>query len=110
MHKRAFDSQDNEIANHAQTIDQTQHIQIVRKKIADERGVPPFVIFGDKALQEMSYYFPESLEEFSKISGVRSGGLKWAICFSSAALIYILNPSIKDLSLSFSTVGFLIKY
>ena len=44
----------------------------LRKEIADEEKVPPFVIFGDKALQEMAYYFPQDKESFGGIAGVGS--------------------------------------
>ena len=46
------------------------HLRLLRKKIADAKGVPPFVIFGDIALQQMAYYFPQSQENFSRVSGV----------------------------------------
>ncbi len=42
----------------------------LRKEIADERGVPAFVIFGDVSLQEMSKKLPTTKEEFTDISGV----------------------------------------
>jgi ATP-dependent DNA helicase RecQ len=42
----------------------------LRKKIADEKNVPPFVIFGDQSLIEMASYFPQSKENFSRIFGV----------------------------------------
>jgi ATP-dependent DNA helicase RecQ len=42
----------------------------LRKKLAEDAGVPPFVIFGDVSLREMAYYFPSDLKSFSKISGV----------------------------------------
>ncbi len=42
----------------------------LRKELADERGVPAFVIFGDVALQEMAKQLPTTKEEFAKISGV----------------------------------------
>jgi len=45
----------------------------LRKLKADESNVPPFIIFGDKTLQEMAYYFPSNNEELLEISGV---GLK----------------------------------
>jgi len=45
-------------------------LRALRKRIADEKSIPPFMIFGDRALQEMSYYLPQDLEGFSKISGV----------------------------------------
>jgi ATP-dependent DNA helicase RecQ len=45
-------------------------LRALRKKQADEENVPPFVIFGDKALQEMAYYLPGDKDAFSDISGV----------------------------------------
>jgi len=41
-----------------------------RKELADEAGVPPYVIFSDKTLVEMSAYYPQSLESVLKMSGV----------------------------------------
>jgi ATP-dependent DNA helicase RecQ len=41
-----------------------------RKELADEAGVPPYVIFSDKTLVEMSGYFPQSRESLLNISGV----------------------------------------
>lgn len=51
-----------------------ERLRELRKKIADEKGVPAFVIFSDSSLQEMAYYFPCSKESFLKINGV--GGVK----------------------------------
>ena len=45
-------------------------LKSLRKKIADERKVPAFVIFGDKSLHAMSYQKPRNLEEFTNITGV----------------------------------------
>jgi ATP-dependent DNA helicase RecQ len=41
-----------------------------RKKLADKSGVPPFVIFTDKALVEMAAFFPQSSENLLDIHGV----------------------------------------
>ena len=41
-----------------------------RKKLADDRNVPPYVIFSDVSLQEMSYYLPRSSASFARINGV----------------------------------------
>ena len=41
-----------------------------RKELADESGVPPFVIFADKTLVEMATYFPQSGENFLNIHGI----------------------------------------
>lgn len=42
----------------------------LRKKIADEENVPPFVVFADAALKEMSRYFPVSKDMMLNIKGV----------------------------------------
>ncbi len=41
-----------------------------RKELADQAGVPPYVIFSDRTLIEMASYFPQSLEKLHDISGV----------------------------------------
>jgi ATP-dependent DNA helicase RecQ len=45
-------------------------LRILRKGLADQKNVPPFVIFSDVSLREMSHYFPLSLDSFQKINGV----------------------------------------
>lgn len=47
-----------------------EQLRLLRKKIAEQKSVPPFMIFGDKALQEMAYYLPQNLADFSRIFGV----------------------------------------
>jgi ATP-dependent DNA helicase RecQ len=44
--------------------------------LADEKEVPPFVVFGDLALRQMAAYLPQSEENFSRISGVGQEKLK----------------------------------
>ncbi len=41
-----------------------------RKEIADEKAIPPFIIFHDTSLIEMSAFFPQSGNNFMKINGV----------------------------------------
>jgi ATP-dependent DNA helicase RecQ len=41
-----------------------------RKEMADEAGVPPYVIFSDKTLVEMAAYYPQSSARLLNISGV----------------------------------------
>ena len=41
-----------------------------RKRMADKKGVPPYVVFSDSSLQEMAFYLPQSLESFARINGV----------------------------------------
>jgi len=41
-----------------------------RKAMADEAGVPPYVIFSDRTLTEMAAYYPQSGKALLNISGV----------------------------------------
>ena len=45
-------------------------LRALRKQVADERQVPPYVIFSDRSLVEMSTYFPQSKSAFLAIYGV----------------------------------------
>ena len=40
-----------------------EKLRLWRKKIADEKGVPPYVIFGDLALRQMAFYLPQARGE-----------------------------------------------
>jgi ATP-dependent DNA helicase RecQ len=42
----------------------------VRRALADEAGVPPYVIFHDAALRDMASARPATLEAMGRISGV----------------------------------------
>jgi ATP-dependent DNA helicase RecQ len=42
----------------------------LRKQLADERGVPPYIVFSDVSLRQMARHYPRNEAEFSKISGV----------------------------------------
>ncbi|MGE5465057.1 MAG: DNA helicase RecQ [Syntrophothermus sp.] len=41
-----------------------------RKELADEAGVPPYVIFSDRTLIEMAAYYPQSADSLMNLSGV----------------------------------------
>lgn len=47
----------------------------LRTESANNENIPPFVVFSDRTLQEMSAYFPRTKHELSKINGV--GPIKW---------------------------------
>ena len=42
----------------------------LRKEIADEENVPPYIIFSDVTLKEMSTLLPRSEEELLQVKGV----------------------------------------
>ena len=41
-----------------------------RRELAEEQGVPPYVVFHDRTLQEMCALLPRDMTQFSGISGV----------------------------------------
>ncbi|MDA1280684.1 MAG: DNA helicase RecQ [Chloroflexi bacterium] len=45
-------------------------LRSLRKKLADERNVPAYVIFADSSLQDMSRHMPHDRDAFRSISGV----------------------------------------
>ncbi|MCY7768179.1 DNA helicase RecQ [Bacillus inaquosorum] len=47
-----------------------ERLRMVRKEIAAEQGVPPFVVFSDQTLKEMSGKQPANDEELLSIKGV----------------------------------------
>ena len=45
----------------------------VRKRVAKEKNLPPFVIFLESSLEDMATMYPTSIPELEKISGVSKG-------------------------------------
>ncbi|MBK6838835.1 MAG: DNA helicase RecQ [Bacteroidetes bacterium] len=45
----------------------------LRKKIAKQKNVPPFVVFQDPSLEEMAIQYPITQEELKNITGVGAG-------------------------------------
>lgn len=48
----------------------------LRKKIAEEQRVPPYIIFSDRTLHEMCVRFPSTLPDMRRISGVGDAKLQ----------------------------------
>lgn len=48
-------------------------LKVLRKKIASERKIPPYVVFQDPSLEDMATKYPVSIEEFQNITGVGRG-------------------------------------
>jgi ATP-dependent DNA helicase RecQ len=51
-----------------------ERLRSLRKKLADDQQVPPYIIFSDRTLHEMCRRYPKGLPEMAGISGV--GGVK----------------------------------
>ncbi|MBX2888350.1 MAG: DNA helicase RecQ [Ferruginibacter sp.] len=50
-----------------------EHLKVLRKKVAKEKKLPPFVIFLESSLEDMATMYPTSMAELEKISGVSKG-------------------------------------
>ncbi|RAZ81030.1 DNA helicase RecQ [Planococcus halotolerans] len=68
-----------------------EELRKIRKELADQGGVPPFVIFSDKTLQDMCARRPKTPEEFLEVNGVGANKLeKYGEAFLSA--IHTFEP------------------
>ncbi|MDN3515257.1 MAG: DNA helicase RecQ [Candidatus Brocadia sp.] len=47
-----------------------ERLRVLRKTLADQEGVPPYVVFHDTSLKEMSTYYPQNVADLRSISGV----------------------------------------
>ncbi len=47
-----------------------ERLRGLRKQLADERMVPPYIVFSDVALRQMARFYPANEGEFARISGV----------------------------------------
>ena len=45
-------------------------LRALRKELADERGVPAYIVFGDTTLRAMARHYPATLDEMDGIPGM----------------------------------------
>ena len=53
-----------------------ERLRALRRQLADERGVPAYIIFSDVSLREMARNYPTNSAEFRRIPGVGEQKLK----------------------------------
>jgi ATP-dependent DNA helicase RecQ len=53
-----------------------ERLRALRRQLADERGVPAYIIFSDVSLREMARKYPTNSIEFRRIPGVGEQKLK----------------------------------
>jgi ATP-dependent DNA helicase RecQ len=71
-----------------------EKLRILRRKLADERDVPAYIIFSDVALREMARAYPTTTAEFSRIPGVGQQKLHdFAKPFTTAIAEYLAKRS-----------------
>jgi ATP-dependent DNA helicase RecQ len=72
-----------------------QMLKDLRKKIAKQKGLPPFVIFQDPSLEEMCTHYPIDTEEMKQISGVGAGkAMKFGAPFTDLIKKYVEDNEI----------------
>lgn len=68
-------------------------LRALRKQLADDDDVPPYVVFNDKTLAEMAQLMPTNDSEFLKVSGVGFTKLnKYGSPFLTAIRNYLAQP------------------
>ena len=71
-----------------------ERLRELRKKLADERDVPAYIIFSDVALRQMARNYPQSEGDFARISGVGEKKLRefGEVFLAEIALHLAANP------------------
>jgi ATP-dependent DNA helicase RecQ len=74
-------------------------LRVLRRKLADERDVPAYVIFSDVSLREMARNYPATASEFRRIPGVGEQKLKdFAEPFINEITDHLANNSRRTFS------------
>lgn len=47
-------------------------LRSLRKRLADQQGIPPYIVFTESTLRDMAQRMPRSLAQFGRVSGVGS--------------------------------------
>jgi ATP-dependent DNA helicase RecQ len=78
-----------------------EELRALRRELAEKANVPPFVVFGDNSLREMSYYFPRTKDDFSQMSGVGAKKLEqYSTLFIDKINIFTTKNKIKSVQKS----------
>ena len=73
-----------------------QRLRALRKRIADELKVPPYVVFADLSLRSMAQRRPQSRSQFAQIPGVGSNKLAaYFEAFTDEIRNYCLSHNLK---------------
>ena len=94
----AADDDEDDVKHGTGTLD-TQLLQLLkdlRKKIAKQKNVPPFVVFQDPSLEEMCTHYPIAMDELKQISGVGNGkALKFGAPFLELIKKYVEDNDVE---------------
>jgi ATP-dependent DNA helicase RecQ len=76
-------------------------LRTVRKELAEEYNVAPYLIFSDKTLQELAQYIPLEYNDLGRISGfgaikLKSYGMPFLECIQAYAIEHGLETKITE--------------
>ena len=81
-----------------------QQLRALRRELADDAGLPPYMVFGDRSLMEMAAYFPHSRESFLQMHGVgQAKAERYADPFLAAIQTYCAENDLAEKPKSAST-------
>jgi len=90
MEKAKNTGDNNAIDGNAVDATLLKMLKDLRKKIAKQKALPPFVIFQDPSLEEMCIHYPITIDELKQIQGVGSGkAMKFGSQFVSLIKNYV---------------------
>ncbi|TZF83720.1 DNA helicase RecQ [Pedobacter sp. BS3] len=73
-----------------------QMLKDLRKKIAKQKNLPPFVIFQDPSLEEMCNHYPITIDELKQVQGVGAGkAMKFGAPFIELISKYVEENEIE---------------
>ena len=74
-----------------------EELRTLRREHAERENVPPYVIFSDATLKEMAAYFPQTIEELGRISGIGAFKMeKYGDSFLKVVKAYCYANNIKS--------------
>ena len=94
----AADDDEDDVKHGSGTLDNQLLLLLkdLRKKIAKQKNVPPFVVFQDPSLEEMCTHYPIAMDELKQISGVGNGkALKFGAPFIELIKKYVADNDIE---------------
>lgn len=72
-----------------------QKLSALRRHLALQQNVPPYIIFNDKTLRDMIQKLPTDMTSFSRISGVGNAKLKkYGVIFLKAIAEYMQKKEV----------------
>ncbi len=103
--KKSVEARSEKVESAAPTLESEaeglfQHLRNLRKHLADEQGVAPYMVFSDNALRAMAQQRPQSRQQFGQIPGVGSHKLEaYFLLFTAEIRQYCLAHNLSMMNI-----------